>query len=88
MSDAGHPPFDMKRLLDFFPGDAALVARLHSESAGFRSICEDLMLAHGALVRLESLQHKQQPSEIAEYRQLVAELRNEVLKALEKCRPI
>ena len=88
MSDAGHPPFDMKRLQEFFPDDATLVARMHSENATFRSICEDLMLAHGALVRLESLKHKQQPSAIAEYRQLVAELRNEILRALEKCRPI
>lgn len=88
MSDAGYTPFDIQQLLDFFPGDAALVVRLHSESAGFRGICEDLMLAHGALVRLESHQHERQPSEIAEYRQLVAELRSEILKALEECRPI
>lgn len=88
MSETGRPPSDVGQVLKFFPEDAALVARMYAESPDFRSICEDLILADRALVRLETLQRGREPAKIAEYRQLVAELRKEILEALDRCRPI
>jgi hypothetical protein len=88
MSDPGRPPSDVGQVLKFFPEDAALVARMYAESDDFRSICQDLILADCTLVRLETLQKGREPARIAEYRQLVAELRKEILKALDRCRPI
>jgi hypothetical protein len=88
MSEPKRPPSDVGPVLKFFPEDSALVARMYAESADFRGICEDLILADGALVRLETLRPDREPAKIAEYRQLVAELRKEIAAALERYRPI
>ena len=74
---------DMNQLLERFPDDAALVAFLLVQSEAFRNLCEDLILAKSALANLDRFQRQQQAAKIAEYRQLVAELENEIAEALE-----
>jgi len=74
---------DMNQLLERFPGDAALIALLLVQSDAFRNLCEDLILAKSALANLDRFQRQQQAAKIAEYRQLVAELENEIAEALE-----
>jgi hypothetical protein len=88
MSEPEVPSADMSQLSRYFPDDAALIARMCAESADFRSMCEDLLLADRALVRFETLKQRRDPAKIAEYRQLVAELRKEIAESLDRCRPI
>ena len=79
----GRLPIDKNQLLERFPDDAALIALLLIQSDAFRSLCEDLVLAKSALANLDAFQRQQQAAKIAEYRQLVAELENEIAEALE-----
>jgi len=86
-----HLPFDMGQLFmgqlfEQFPGDAALIARLLVQSDAFRNMCEDLVLAKNALMQLEAFQRERQPKKVAEYRQLTAELEDEIAKAIEHAR--
>jgi crotonobetainyl-CoA:carnitine CoA-transferase CaiB-like acyl-CoA transferase len=74
---------DMNQLLERFPDDAALIALLLVQSEAFRNLCEDLILAKSALANLDRFQRQQQAAKIAEYRQLVAELENEIAEALD-----
>ena len=83
MIDPGRQSLDIGRLLARFPCDAALVARLVGEDDAFRSLCEDFVLAETALVQFEALQREQETTKIAEYRQLVAELENDIAEALQ-----
>jgi hypothetical protein len=76
-------PFDMNQLLERFPDDAALIARLLVQDDAFCNLCEDFVLAKSALTNLETFQSRQQTMRIAEYHQLVAELGNEIAGALE-----
>ena len=76
-------PFDISQVLERFPGDAALAARLLVQDDGFRAVCEDLVLAKTTLTKLEPFQRRQEPTKIAEYRQLVTELESEIAGALE-----
>ncbi len=76
-------PFDMGQLLERFPGDAVLLAHLIDQSEDFRNVCEDLFLAKSTLIRLEAFQRERQPTKIAEYRQLVAELESEIAEAID-----
>jgi proline racemase len=78
--------FDVGQLLQRFRDDAALVARMLVESEGFRSMCEDLVLARSTLVELESFQREREPTKIAEYRQLVADLEGEVAGAIKNAK--
>lgn len=82
MAIPARAPFDMGPLMELFPSDAVLAARLFVESDAFRNACEDLLLAKHTLARLEALQGEPQPAKVAEYRQLVVELENEVEKAI------
>jgi len=75
-------PFDMSQLLERFPGDAALIGRLLVQDDAFRNVCEDFVLAKSTLVKLDTFQRRQQAAKIAEYRQLVAELEDEIAEAL------
>ena len=76
-------PFDMNQLLERFPDDAALIARLLVQDDAFRNLCEDFVLAKSTLANLDTFQPRQQTTKIAEYGQLVAELGNEIAGALE-----
>ncbi len=75
-------PFDVDQVLKRFPGDAAIVTRLLAESDSFRTACEDLFLAKATLGELEALQPGREAARIAEYRGIVAELENEIAKAV------
>ncbi len=75
-------PFDIAQVLERFPRDAALVARLLVENDGFRAVCEDYALARSTLVRLEQPKETREPPEVADYRSLVAELEKEIAEAL------
>jgi hypothetical protein len=86
MATPERDPFDMGPLIELFPGDAVLAARLFVENDAFRNACEDLLLAKSTLAKLETHQETPQPTKIAEYRQLVVELKSEVAKALEHAR--
>jgi hypothetical protein len=76
----------VSQLLERFPEDAALVARMFVESDGFRGMCEDLVLAKSTLVELESFQRGREPTKIAEYRQLVADLEGEIAEAIKNAK--
>ena len=76
-------PIEMNQLLERFPDDAALIALLLIQSDTFRNLCEDLVLAKSVLANFDTFQRRQQAAQIAEYRQLVAELENEIAEALE-----
>ena len=82
MAVPGHQSLDIGQLVERFPQDAALVARLLAEDEGFRNLCEDFVLAKTTLFQLETLQRERELTKIAEYRQIVAELENEIVEVL------
>ncbi|MCI0430701.1 MAG: hypothetical protein L0210_09200 [Rhodospirillales bacterium] len=78
--------FDIAQVLERFPRNAALVARLLVENETFRSVCEDYALARATLEQLEELKQVKQGAEVADYRSLVAELEKEIAEALRNAR--
>ena len=71
------------QLLERYPGDSALVESLFMENGTFRTVCEDLALAKRTLQKLETFRKQGELTKIAEYRELVSELENEVADVLE-----
>jgi hypothetical protein len=83
VTDSERVPFDLAQLLERFPSEAALVTRLLAEDDGFRTVCEDFVLARRTLEQLEAFQREVQRTKVAEYRQLVADLEREISQALQ-----
>jgi len=83
LAESEGPPIDVGQLLGRFRDDAALVAKLFIENDAFRHACEDLLLARATLIQLEERQEQRKPAEIAEYRQLAAELESEIAAAIQ-----
>ena len=72
------------QLVGRFPREAALIARLLAQDDVFRSMCEDWVLAKGALAaQLDRRQSERDPAKIADYRRLVAELEDEIVGVLD-----
>ena len=80
-------PIDIGQLLERFPGNAALVARLLVENDSFRHACEDFLLASATLTQLEGLQERPEHSKITEYREMIAGLESEIAAALQRAKP-
>lgn len=79
-----HIALDAGQLVGRFPREAALIAHLLAQDEAFRSMCEDWVLAKGALAaQLEKVQSAQESAKIADYRRLVAELEDEIVDALD-----
>ena len=78
-----HLPPDTDQLVGRFPEEAGVIARLFVQNEAFRAMCEDWVLAKSALAALlERAQSEQEPTKIADYRRLVAELEDEIMDAL------
>jgi hypothetical protein len=65
------------------PEQASAIRQCFRRDAGFRSICEDYRDARQVLARLETSQPRD-AMEITQYRELVADLLNEILNDLRK----
>jgi hypothetical protein len=78
------PSLDLTQVLERFPGRAALVAHLASHNETFRSLCEDFALARSTLTRLSALaEADRNASVISDYESVLAELENDITKAIE-----
>lgn len=83
MSPPERLPTEAGQLVGRFPDQAALIARLFVRDEAFRSMCEDWVLAKGALAaQLERTQSEQELAKIHDFRRLVGELEDEILDAL------
>ena len=67
-----------------FPEHELAIERLVRKNEGFRSMCEDYAVGVEALRRWERASDSKRVVRIAELRELLAELEEEVLEALER----
>jgi hypothetical protein len=65
-------------VLEMFPGHRKTIATLSLSDRPFRSLIEDLVLAHEALERFEARPDADDRPEILEYRTIIRELEDDV----------
>lgn len=83
MTDPEGSRLDLTQVLELFPDHAARIRRLAVVDETFSSICEDYALAKATLAHLEAFEATdQRAAEIADYRDLVADLEREIGVAL------
>jgi hypothetical protein len=81
--DPNQQSVDTTPLLECFPRYAALLTRLLAEDDAFRTLCEDFMLAKTTLFQLEAFERTTVVAKIAEYRQIVHDLEQEIAEVLQ-----
>jgi len=82
--DQNFDQHDLVLLLDRFPENAALIKKLVAEDEDFREVCEHYTVARNALARFEGCPKGRRDVEIADYRQAVPELEQEISTFIRK----
>lgn len=86
MAQAHAAPTGLAQAIGRFPERARQLRQLAQRDEGFRGLCEDYALARASLARFEALPNSVERPEIADYRQVIAELEREIETALNRAR--
>lgn len=87
MPDPQAERLDLNQIVKRFPGSGALLRRLALSDKAFREICEDYLAAHSSLAFFEGTLAVPERPEVAEFRQIIEQLEQEIADALRRARP-
>lgn len=75
---------ELALVIENFPDRAMVSRRLYLADAGFRDLCEDFALAHATLQGFGRRADAASRPEIAEYREIIRDLANEIEVRLQR----
>ena len=73
----------IQTLIESLPGHAEAIERAYAQSGHFRSICADFCSCANALIRWDGMESGEAKTRCEEYRALLEELEEEILRWLE-----